>query len=337
MARPQRPRVTLREVAEKAGVSRSAVSRSFTEGASVSTSTRRKVMAAAKTLGYSPNVLASSLTTRRTKLVGLVADNFSNPVFLTLFDRFTQLLQDRGFRPLLVNLSTPTKPKAAVGMLLQYSVDAVIVASSTLPPEFATSFRNAGLPVVHSFGRYSGDPQTHVVGVDNAYCGRIAAQTLVDHGYRRIGFLGGPKEATSTIDRLRGFADAMAGAGLDFTRSFATAYSYDAGHAEMTRLLNDGTRAEAWFCGDDLLAVGAMDALAAAGSSVPGDVGVMGMNDMDMSRWRCIRLTTIRQPIARIISASVDLALSQIDDPDMTPEVRLFPCEVVLRDTLRAV
>lgn len=329
-----RRRVTLRDVAGKAGVSRSAVSRTFTEGASVSDATRRKVLAAAKSLGYSPNVLASSLTTRRTKLIGLVADNFANPVFLAVFDQFTRLLQARGFRPLLVNLSGEIRLEASVQMLVQYSVDGVIVASSTLPTSFAAAFRTAGLPVVHSFGRYAGETQTHVVGVDNVYCGRLAARTLLDHGYERIGFLGGPERAISTLDRLEGFARVMEESGKPFSNSFASAYSYDAGRSEMARLLAVGPPQEAYFCGDDLLAVGAMDALADAGRRVPEDVGIMGMNDMDMARWQRIRLTTIRQPIDRIIAASVDLVLSEIAEPTSVPETRLLPCDVVVRHTL---
>ena len=97
--------ITLKEVAERAGVSRSAVSRTYTPGASVSMKTRKKVERAARELGYHPNALASSLTTGRTKLIGLVSDNFHNPVFLQVFDLFTRALQDKGLRPLLVNLT----------------------------------------------------------------------------------------------------------------------------------------------------------------------------------------------------------------------------------------
>ena len=106
--------VTLKDVAEKAGVSRSAVSRTFTAGASVSDRTRAKVEKAAAELGYSPNALASSLTTGRTKLIGLVSNNFHNPLFLEVFDLFTRGLQDRGLRPLLVNLSNETDPANSV-------------------------------------------------------------------------------------------------------------------------------------------------------------------------------------------------------------------------------
>ena len=124
---------TLKDVAERAGVSRSAVSRAFTNGASVSSKMRRKVEKAATELGYSPNALASSLTTGRTKLIGLVSNNFHNPLFLEIFDLFTRGLQDRGLRPLLVNLSDETDPANSVRMLRQYAVDGVAVPSPTLP------------------------------------------------------------------------------------------------------------------------------------------------------------------------------------------------------------
>ena len=329
--------VTLKDVAERAGVSRSAVSRSFTEGASVSAKTRAKVEKAANDLGYTPNALASSLTTGRTKLIGLIVNNFHNPLILEVFDLFTRGLQDRGLRPLLVNLSDATDPAASVKMLRQYSVDGVIVASSTLPSSFAESFQNAGLPVVHAFGRYAIAPDVHVVGIDNVACGRMAAEALVQRGYRRLAFLGGPRTATSTQDRVAGFLGALAPyPEIKVTTSYATDYSFDAGRAEMQRLLAEAP-AEAYFCGDDLLAVGALSAIEEAGLSVPGDIGLIGLNDMEMARWQLIGLTTIHQPVAQIIEAAIDLVVSIIETPDRPPEVRLFPCRVIERRTLRAL
>ncbi len=329
--------VTLKDVAELAGVSRSAVSRTFTEGASVSARTRAKVEKAARELGYSPNALASSLTTGRTKLIGLVSNNFHNPIFLEVFDLFTRGLQERGLRPLLVNLSNETDPANSVRMLRQYSVDGVIVASSTLPPSFAEAFRDAGVPVVHSFGRYTTSPHVHVVGIDNIACGRMAAQALIARGHRRVAFLGGPQSATSTQDRERGFLEAMAShPEITVSVTHANAYSFDAGRAEMQRLLQ-GCLAEAYFCGDDVLSIGALSAIQEAGLRVPDDIGIIGLNDMAMARWQNIDLTTIRQPLAEIIEASIDLVVATIERPERHPETRLFPCRVVERGTLRQI
>lgn len=328
--------VTLKDVAIRAGVSTSAVSRAFTDGASVSDKMRRKVEKAASDLGYSPNALASSLTTGRTKLIGLVSNNFHNPIFLEVFDLLTRKLQERGLRPLLLNLTGETDAKTAVGMLQQYSVDGAIVASSTLPPAFSKAFRDAGVPVVNSFGRFSTAPEVHVVGVDNSECGRMAARELVARGHIRVAFLGGPEDATSTQDRFRGFLQELAKhPQVSHTRSFATAYSFDAGRTEMQRLIQAGNMSEAYFCGDDVLSIGALSALSDAGLRVPEDIGIIGFNDMQMARWQNINLTTISQPIDQILQSSVDLMVSMLDDPDRPPEVRLFPCKLVERGTLR--
>lgn len=326
--------ITLKDVAERAGVSRAAVSRSYTDGASVSAKTRAKVEHAASELGYSPNMLARSLTTRKTQLVGLVSNNFHNPVFLQIFDLFTRGLQDHGLRPLLVNLSDETDPARSVQLLRQYSVDGVIVASSHVPDGFAGAFRAAGLPVVHAFGRASAPPDVSVVGIDNVAAGAMAAQTLIARGYRRIGFMGGPERASTTQDRLAGFL--AVAQGMDPQISFAGAYSFDAGRAEMARLLRDAP-AEAYFCGDDVLSIGALSAARDAGLAVPDDLGLIGLNDMAMAAWANIALTTIHQPFDAIVAASVDLIRSSFANPQAAPETRLFPCHIVERATLRAV
>ena len=140
-----------------------------------------KVEKAADALGYSPNALASSLTTGRTKLIGLVSNNFHNPIFLEVFDLFTKGLQARGLRPLLVNLTDEAHPEGSIQMLRQYSVDGVIVASSTLPPTFSKAFREAQIPVVHSFGRFASAPDVHVVGISSQAAGhKTLAPQLVD-------------------------------------------------------------------------------------------------------------------------------------------------------------
>jgi DNA-binding LacI/PurR family transcriptional regulator len=328
--------VTLREVALRAGVSRSAVSRVFTPGASVSPGTRARIEQAAAELGYRPNALASALTTGRTKLIGLVSTNFQNPVFLEIFDRFTRGLQDRALRPLLVNLSGDMTLEAAVAMLRQYSVDGVILASSTLPPGFPRAFRDAGLPVVHSFGRWSPAPEVNLVGIDNRRCGEMAAETLLRRGYRRLCFLGGPEGATSTQDRRDGFRRVVeTAAGVTWDCRYADAYSFRAGRAAMERALADGPPAEAYFCGDDILSIGALSALRDAGLSCPAEVGVLGVNDMEMAGWPGIGLTTLRQPIAGIIEASIDRMLACLSAPQDPPVARLFDCQIVERGTLR--
>ena len=329
-------RLTAREVAARAGVSISAVSRAFTDGASVSPRMRERVMSAARELGYRPNLLAQSLMTGRTKLIGLVSNNFDNPAFMEIFDPFTRLLQQRGLRPLLANLSGQTETAAALDMLLQYSVDGVIVASSNLPQPFLDGCRYSGLPVVHAFGRCGASRGIVVAGVDNVAGGRLAAATLLARGYRRIAFLGGPEAATSTIDRLAGLTAGLAEHGLaPAAARFSTSYSHDAGHSLMTALLDEGGF-DAVFCGDDILAIGASDACIGKGVKVPGQMGILGFNDIAMAAWPAYGLTTIRQPIAEIIGAAVDMiATMVVQDEGPPPRSRRFGCTLVERGSLR--
>jgi DNA-binding LacI/PurR family transcriptional regulator len=322
---------TLKDVALRAGVSRAAVSRTFTDGASVSARMRAKVEAAALALGYSPNMLARGLMTRRTRMVGLVSNNFHNPVFLEIFDLFTRGLQEAGLRPLLVNLTDADDPATALQMLKQYLVDGVVIASSHLPDGFAATFRAAGVPVVHAFGRATVATDMHVVSIDNVAAGRLAAETLRSHGYHRLGFIGGPEHASTTQDRLAGFRQ---GAGpLPVQVCFAGAYSFAAGHTAMRHEI--ATAAEAYFCADDVLSIGAMSAVREAGLAVPADIGIIGLNDMAMAGWSSIDLTTIHQPFAAIVRAAIALMISQFDAPSPAPESVILPCHLVERGTLR--
>ena len=328
-------RVTVHDVAAFAGVSASAVSRAFTKGASVSPATRAKVAEAARSLGYQPNLLARSLTTKRTELIGLISNNFENPLFLQIFDHFTRGLQQRGLRPLLVNLTEGEPPDGAVNMLLQYRVDGVIVASSSLHRRLLKACAEARLPAVQAFGRPARRTGANVVAADNVQGGRVAAHLFRERQYRRVAFLGGPLAATSTEDRLDGFRQRLAEDGLrPVVEVFADSFSYAAGSVLMRQLLQTGG-IEGVFCGNDLLAMGAIDACRELDVSVPGEIGVIGFDDMPMASWRPYNLTTVRVPVADIIVSAMDLVVSIVEQPGRRANSQLFACEPVVRNTLR--
>ncbi|MFK7902264.1 MAG: LacI family DNA-binding transcriptional regulator [Nitratireductor sp.] len=326
--------VTLKEVAALAGVSRSAVSRTFTDGASVSAKTREKVERASRKLGYQPNLIARSLSTNRTKLIGLIANNFHNPIFMEVFDLFTKALQKKGYRPLIVNLTDESDPEVSVQLLKQYNVDGVIIATSTLSIEFSKAFSDAKLPVVHAFGRFQKGVNVPVVGVDNIEAGRLAAQTLVDCGYKNIGFLGGPIDASSTQDRAVGFLNQMEKLKVKpAIVKYARAYAYKAGCEALAEIFKEA-EVDALFCGDDLLCMGAIDEAKKMGKKIPDELGFIGFNNMEMAAWAAYDLTTISQPVGDIIKSSIDLIVAMLDEPDRSTEMRLFSCSIVERGTL---
>ncbi|WP_421724981.1 LacI family DNA-binding transcriptional regulator [Bauldia sp.] len=332
----KKPRITAREVASAAGVSVSAVSRAFTEGASISPRTRKKVLKAAETLSYTPNVLARSLMTQRSRLIGIVSTNFRNPAFMEIFDRFTMALQERRLRPLIFNLSASTNYDDALELLLQYRADGVIVASSTLPQAFFNALEKSDIPAVVAFGRSLTPGSIGSVAADNADGGAVAARMLHERGYQKIGFVGGPRNATTTIDRRRGFLEVIERNGLSCVETFADRYAHSAGMKAAESLLSKHNDLEALFCGDDIVAMGAADVIRSKGKRIPDDIGLIGFNDISMARWPAYDLTTIRQPFEDIVENAVAMIDDQIDGEGGAAQIRLFACKAVVRGTLRS-
>ncbi len=176
----------------------------------------------------------------------------------------------------------------------------------------------------------------NIVGADNVQGGRLAGDMLRERGYRNIAFLGGPQAATSTEDRLQGLRDSLRIAQLEpCAVVYGHSYCHEAGFTLMKQLLRNGG-IDAVLCGDDVLAMGAMDACREAGVGVPRDIGLVGFNNMAMAAWPAYNLTTIHQPVADIIVTAVELLLGIVDGTDETSSMRLFNCMAIERGTLRS-
>jgi len=328
--------ITQKEVAEKAGVSLSAVSRAFTDGASVSPKTKDKIEKAAKALGYRPNILAQSLMTNRTKLIGIVSSNFENPAFIEVFDLVTRELQAKGYRSLLENLTEQCEPEAVLDRLLQYRVDGVLFISSVLPTIFAEVCARAKLPAAIMFGRANTNGPINVVTADNSGGGKLGANLLLEKGYRNIAFLGGPADATTTIDRKQSVIDTLKSQGHTLVAiEHCSSYSYDAGRKKSLELLQNNPSIDAIFCGDDILAIATLDSARELGKKCPEELGILGFNDILMASWGAYNLTTVQQPIQQMVLAAVDIIISRIENPQLGTETRLLPCKLVERGTLR--
>lgn len=330
---PTKP-ITLKDVAEKAGVSTAAASRSFTPGAPVSDDMRKHVLGVAAALGYRPNRLAAGLASGRTGLVGLVTDDFSNPAVLELLGHFTTILQDQGFRPLLMKLGDDVTADKAIRMVQEYGVEALILLSPTLPLPFIRAFDETGLTVVQAFDFKSHQPFVSQSAVQDAAAGRLAANTLHRRGYQRLAYLGGPPGDTSVRKPFPGFRIACEKLGVEVTPFNADSWSYDAGFSAMQRILKR-SECDACFCANDLIAIGALAALRQSGKSVPEDFGLIGLDDIDMASWHEIGLTTIRIPRDLIAQHCIDLMLELRAEPGRARTSRLIKPELIERTTLR--
>lgn len=316
-------RVTAQDVARLAGVSQSAVSRVFS-GASASAATARKVREAAERLGYRPNPLARAMITGRTRIIGLVVAYLENQFYPMALERLSRALQARGYH-ILVFLAENATDRVAEVMeeLIDYRVDGIVTASVAMTSDLTARCSAAGIPVV-MFNRGQDDPRLSEVTSDNVAGGWRAAEQLIAAGHRRIAHIMGWQGASTGRDRAAGFAAAMAAAGLEPAAMVDGMYSREVAAAAARDLFARPDRPDAVFVGNDHMAFAVMDELRfGLGLAIPGDVSVIGYDDVPLAAWPSYELTTIRQPVNRMVEATVEMLLNQIEGDTAPRKLRI--------------
>lgn len=319
------------DVAQRAGVSQSAVSRAFS-GASVSAEMRRKIMLAADELGYRPNALMRVLS-QQSNLIGVVMGEITNPFYPEVLEAMLVELEARGFRVLLKRLDGTANADAAIEEVLAYRVRGVVVTSSVVSAGMAERCAASEVPVV-LFNRHIRDVRISAISCDNVDAGRMVANLFLDRGHRRPAFISGSEAATSNMDRRKGFLDRVAERGGPAVPVAGGEHSYEVGFAAAKELMDLPDAPDALFCASDVIAFGALDALRESGLSVPNDVSVVGFDDIPMAAWAAFSLTTVRQPRRRMVREAVETLCARIAGSDVGP-IRLVPGELVERATLR--
>ncbi|WP_216320752.1 LacI family DNA-binding transcriptional regulator [Deinococcus aestuarii] len=325
-------RVTSIDVSREAGVSQSAVSRAFTPGARISPQTRRRVLEAAERLGYHPNAIARSLSTRRSGIVALIVGDLHNPFYPQALSQMAQALEARGQRALLLTHDARRDVQETLDAARAYQIEAAIVFPTRLtstPPTLGDVARG-GVPVL-LFNRRLPGHDLLSVACDNHAGGRLAAQLLYGSGARRLAFVGGDPDTSTHQDRLRGFAGWLAEAGLSPVAAPARAFQYDWGVQATLDLHAAGERPDAIFGANDIVAIGVLDALRLLGRRVPEEVSVIGFDGIQEAGRVAYQLTTIRQPL----EAMIEDALRVLDDPRPDGGPRLHPGELIWRGTVR--
>lgn len=319
------------DVAKRAGVSQSAVSRAFS-GASVSEETRRKIMAAADELGYRPNALVRVIS-QQSNLIGVVMGEITNPFYPEVLEKLLIELESKGFRVLLKHLDGAQNADTAIEEVLAYRVRGIIVTSSFVSAGMAERCAASEAPVI-LFNRHIRDVKISSISCDNVDAGRLVANLFLDSGHSRPAFISGNTVATSNLDRKKGFLDRISERGGWKVPILGDEHSYAVGFAAARELLALSDRPDAIFCASDVIAFGALDALRAGGLSVPRDISVVGFDDIPMAAWAAFNLTTIRQPRQRMVTEVVEMLIARIEGATVDG-VRLVPGDLVLRGTLR--
>ncbi|GGO84470.1 LacI family transcriptional regulator [Marinobacterium nitratireducens] len=325
-------KVTASDVAERAGVSKWTVSRAFTEGASISPRARERVLEAANELGYKPNLLARSLTKRRTQMVGLVVDELANPNLFLVLDEITRQLQRRGYMSMLLNISAEHSISSALSLADQFQVDGLIFLGTILTGELielAQDIRHIPLIVLY---RNCDDPNIQVVSTDGYRAGQEIADLFLEQGYRRVTYMRGPASESTQLKRLDGFRDGLSDQELEVAPILeAGHYRRDCGFDAMRRYLDTtpaSDRVEALFCENDILAIGAMDALKARGEE--GSIAIIGFDDIEEADSPGYGLTTYRQPLEVLVPE----AIRRLTATEEQSERRfLAPGELIVRST----
>jgi DNA-binding LacI/PurR family transcriptional regulator len=329
-----RSRVTSHEVALKAGVSQSTVSRVFSGRAGLSQATRERVLAVARDLGYKPNAIARSLSTRRTRIVGLVSSHMTNPYFPTVLQAFTQRLHELGWKVLLLSAGKSEDVDELLPEVLAYQVDGLVIASGSHGRRMTQEAQRQGLPVV-LFGRYALDSGVSAVSCANYEGGREVADAFLDAGHRRLAYVGGLEDTSTNLDRRRGFIERLAERGVSDCRVERGIFTYQGGYEAARRLLESPQPPDAIFCANDIPAFGVLDAARDLGVKVPEELSVIGFDDIPMAQWSGYSLTTVRQPVEAMIEASVGLLLEHIETPGAGSVVRFLPGTLVWRRSAR--
>ncbi len=306
---------TAYDVARLAGVSQSAVSRAFTEGASISKKMRAKIDAAAIQLGYRPNILARSLNKQSTNVVGVVFGHFDNPFFTVALDCFADALSRRGLRMLLFTAETNASADEQVEELLSYQVTAVILMAVNLSSKLVAECARSNIPVV-VFNRTTADQHTaFAVTGDNAVGAAAIARRFLETGRRRIAFMAGYDDSSTSRQREIAFFETLSGAGMPPPRRVVGNYSR-AGAIEATRSLFDDPagRPDALFCANDFMAIAAIETMRAEFRLEPGrDCAVIGFDDIPMAAWPSYALTTYSQPIPAMVGRAVAFITGEVD------------------------
>lgn len=330
------PFISAQQVADLAGVSRSAVSRTFTDGASVSEATRQRVLKAAETLGYHVNHLARVLMQEKSGIVSLVATDVATPYQARMIDALTYRLQASGKVAMIINTSSDSESvEAALRQTLNYRADATIVLSGQPPHTLIETCVANGQHVI-LINRDGDDPGSQSILLANQTAVREAFFMLQRAGCRNILVVASDVGTPSITIRERGFVAAAQEGGVAVTVKRLGTSSYASG-AEIARLVLAGSAPpDGVFCVNDLMACGFMDvARHKFGLDVPADLCVIGFDDIEQAGWDSYELTTFRQPIDAISDCVVDL-INEGADPGPARTPVTFSLEPVWRNSVRA-
>lgn len=309
--------VSIKDIAKAAGVSHSTVSRALSDSSLVSVETKLLIQQLAHEMGYSPDAQARSLVMGRTHTVGVVVTTITDPFIAEVVQAIEHTALDHGYSVILTSSNAePEREIAAVEMLHSKRVDGLVVTSSRVGALYQDHLDRLGVPVVlvnsHSQqrGRY-----TFSVSVDNRHGAYLATSHLVALGHRRIAYVTGPADHSDDLDRFSGYCEALDQAGIELDRDLVVPGSgrLDGGERALPVLMALDDPPSAVFCYNDMTAIGLLHVAGKRGLEVPGNLAVIGFDDIPFSSYFQPQLTTIAQPTRLMGQQAMEMVLDLME------------------------
>lgn len=331
----------LEDIARMAGVSRSTVSRVINNQPHVSEATRQRVLEVVSREGYIPNMAARTLVTQRTYVLGFMTPQtllevFADPYFPTVIQGVATVADRRNYAVMLwVGEGAEEENRFYNRIRHTGLIEGVILASVIDNDPIVEHLKKDDFPFV-LIGRSSCRDAVSV-DIENRHAARIAVEHLIQLGYRHIGAITGPMDMSVAQDRLQGYRDALrrAGRSIDSDRIVHGSFTEHSGYTAMKTLLRRDV--DAAFCASDMIAVGALRAIHEEGRQVPGDVALVGFDDMPIAAALSPPLTTMRQPIRQLGSAAAEALINLLEGKLSTPYRALLPTELIVRESCGAL
>lgn len=333
---------TRTDVARLAGVSVAAVSYAFDErNGKLSDATRRRILDAAESIGYRPNKLAGGLRRGRTDLIGMMVPDITNPFFAELARSVERCCYERGLMLLLASVDNdPAREEEYIRSLTDLQVTGVIVTSTNfggISKNAQALIERSGVPSSR-LDRNGDGSVVNTIAVDNLLGATIAVKHLLNHGYRNVFCIGGPKGLSSADLRVEGYREACAGVtGVtgDIVRG---TFQFESGYRIGAEIVKKAKRLpDAIFASSDVQALGALQAIQEAGFRVPDDIAIVGFDGAREGRYSRPRLTTVAQPINKLARLAVESVVEQANGKAPSSAPVLLPPKLIRRSSCGCV
>jgi DNA-binding LacI/PurR family transcriptional regulator len=325
--------LNISDIAKRANVSTATVSRTLNQSGAVRPETARKVWRAASALNYYPNSHARTLVSGRSRLLGLIVSDITNPFFPELVHSFEQLATQHQYDLILTSTDYQTaRMTGCVRRMLERKVDGVAIMTSEMDLGLIKELARRGVPLVFMDVGRVGPRMSHVL-IDYAHGIRQAVDHVAGLGHKRIGFITGPLELHSARTRRQAFLDGLRAHGIrpDPKLIREGTHTADGGQQAMTALLRSAKSPTAVVCSNDWTAIGALHATDAAGLRVPADVSLVGFDDIPLASYTSPPLTSVRMSAGDVGSTAFDALFRLIGGDRLEGDVYQVPTTLVVR------